>query len=67
MGNVHKGSRRGEDIPLSTDSKQRVRSSELEKESANAIGEGWVEGVWRGKNGEGCQPKVGLMLPHMYH
>ena len=23
-------------------------------------------GVWRGRNGDGCQPKRGLTLPHMY-
>ncbi len=47
---------------------QRARSSELEKEIATGMREGrdGLEGVWRGRNGEGCQPKRGLMLPHMY-
>ena len=46
----------------------RAISSELEKESAIGMGEGraGLEGVWRGRNGDGCQPKQGLTLPHMY-
>jgi hypothetical protein len=43
-------------------------SSELEKERVSGMREGMtrLEGVWRGRNGDVCQPKRGLTLPHMY-